>query len=190
MTRKSPAVVFETPRLSVRRTMASDADVAFFYDLWTNPDVMKFVGYPGGLRITPDEIRTRIEKEITSVFHALLIVELKSSGVPVGECKLGSPDADGVAGTDVKLLPRYWGNGYGTEVKRALVAYLFTNTECRAVRATPHKENIASLKMQEAVGGRRVGEDVYRFPEAMRHFTCPVPHDIYMVFREDWEKRL
>ena len=42
--------------------------------------------------------------------------------------------------------------------------------------------------MQEAVGGKRVGEEVFRFPEEMRAYTCDVPHYIYMVFREDWEK--
>ncbi len=150
---------------------------------------MKFVGFPQGLRITPDEIRTRINKEKSTAFDTLLIVELKNSGVPIGECKLGLPDADGVAETDVKLMPCYWGNGYGTEIKRGLVWYLFTHTECRAVRATPNKDNIASQKAQEAVGGRRVGESVYLFPEAMRDFTCPVPHYIYVLYREDWERQ-
>ncbi len=186
MTRTSPAVVFETPRLSVRRVTVSDA--AFFHRLWTNPDVMKFVGYPKGLPVAPDEIRARIEAETSAPFDALLIVEAKESGEPIGECKLGSPDADGVAETDVKLLPMHWGNGYGVEIKRGLVAHLFANTSCRAVRATPNKGNIASRKMQEAVGGRRVGEGLYRFPKAKRDFTCPVPHYIYMVYREDWEK--
>jgi len=182
-------IVFETARLSIRRATSSDDDVAFFYRLWTNPDVMKFVGYPRGLRITLDGIRTRIEKQKSTEFHALLIVQMKDSGVPIGECKLGAPDAESIAETDIKLLPSHWGNGYGSEIKRGLVAYLFTNTNCRAVRATPNKDNIASQRMQEAVGGRRVGENVYHFPETMRDFTCPVPHYIYMVFREDWEKR-
>jgi ribosomal-protein-alanine N-acetyltransferase len=184
-----PMIVFRTARLSVRRATASETDVAFFHHIWTNPEVMKFVGYPQGLRITPDEIRAQIEKEHDTEYDVWLVVELKNSGVPVGECKLGWPNTDGISETDIKLLPQYWGNGYGTEIKRALVAYLFTNTGCRAVKATPNKENIASQRMQEAVGGRRVGEGVFRFPEKMRNFTCPVPHYVYLVYREDWEKR-
>lgn len=189
MAAQVPTIVIETARLTVRRATASDADVDFYHRIWTNPDVMKFVGYPNGLRITRDDIRVHIEKEKDGEFDTWLVVELKQAAAPIGECKLGAPDEDGISETDVKLLPHYWGQGYGTEIQRALVEYLFTHTACRAVKATPNKENIASQKMQEAVGGRRVGEAVYRFPEDLRDFTCPVPHYIYMVFREDWERR-
>ncbi len=47
--------------------------------------------------------------------------------------------------------------------------------------------NIASIKMQEAVGGVRIGEDVYEFPESMREFTTPVHCYIYRVYRNAWE---
>lgn len=189
MAEQSPKIVFETARLAIRRATASEADVAFFHRIWTNPDVMKSVGYPHGLRITQDEIRRHIEKKQENEYDTWLVVELKDARVAIGECKLGWPDAEGISETDVKLLPQYWRRGYGTEIKRGLVDYLFTRTGCRAVKATPNKENIASRKMQEAVGGRCVGEGVFRFPEEMRDFTCPVPHYIYMVYREDWEKR-
>ena len=107
----------------------------------------------------------------------------------IGECKLGPPDDDGVAGTDVKLMPEFWGSRYGAEVKQGLVDYLFTHTDCKIIKATPNKKNIASQKMQEAVGGKRVSEELYRFPEKMRDYTCDIPLYIYHVFREDWEKR-
>lgn len=189
MAARIPTIVIETARLTVRRATVSESDVELYLRIWTNSEVMRFVGYPKGLHITKDEIREHIEKEKDSEFNVWLVVELKNAGVPIGECKLGAPDKDGISETDVKLLPQYWGQGYGTEIKRALVEYLFTHTTCRAVKATPNKENIASQKMQEAVGGRRVGEGVFHFPDDMRDFTRPVPHYVYMVFREDWEKR-
>jgi len=42
--------------------------------------------------------------------------------------------------------------------------------------------------MQEAVGGMRVGEKTYEFPEAMRETTTPVHAAIYQVSREIWER--
>jgi RimJ/RimL family protein N-acetyltransferase len=102
---------------------------------------------------------------------------------------LGIADDSGVSETDVKLLPQYWGKGYGTEIKRALVDWLFTNTDCRIIRATPNRNNIPSQKMQEAVGGRRVGEGVCEFPESMRDHTVDVPYYIYEVTRKTWERR-
>jgi len=182
-------MVFETPRLIIRRAAASDEDVDLFYRLWTDPKVMTLVGYPFGLKITREDIRARIEKEDTAEYDKKLIVELKESHQRIGECKLGLPDADGISETDVKLLPQFWGRGFGTELKRGLVDYLFRHTGCRIVQGTPNKKNLASQKMQEAVGGKIVGEKLYRFPEKMRDYTCDVPHYIYHVSRADWERR-
>jgi len=94
-------------------------------------------------------------------------------------------DEQGIAEPDIKLLPAFWGHRYGLEVWEELVAYLFTRTDCEAVQTTPNVNNAASIKMQEAVGGVRVGEDVYHFPEHMRDYTTPVHCYIYRVYRTD-----
>jgi len=182
-------VVFETERLRIRTTEPTEADAAFFFELWTNPDVMRNVGFPHGLRVTLDDVRTMLAGKRDSVFDAKLLVELEDSGATIGECKLGTPDSDRIAETDVKLLPVYWGNGYGREIKQALVDYLFTHTDARAISASPNKGNIASQKMQEAVGGEKVGEGVYRFPDDMREFTEDVPYIEYRLTRDTWLQR-
>jgi epoxyqueuosine reductase len=157
-----------------------------FHDLWTDPRVMANVGFPHGLRITRDDISRRIAKQGESEFDRLLVVALKATGQALGECMMHPPDEKGIASTDVKLLPAFWGNGYGVEVKRGLLAHLFEHTDCVAVDATPNVENAASIRMQEAVGGVRIGEAVSEFPESMRDFTTPVRHYIYRVERERW----
>lgn len=96
------------------------------------------------------------------------------TGRAIGECRLGTPDAQGLSETDIKLLPEFWGQGYGKEVKRGLLTYLFTRTECLVAQATPNVDNLASIRLQEAVGGRRVGESIHEFPREMQSLTCPV----------------
>jgi ribosomal-protein-alanine N-acetyltransferase len=179
-------IVFETERLIVRTTTAEDVEL--YYDLWTDPQVMVNVGFPQGLRVTHDEIEERLLNQGESVFDQLLVVELRTTGETIGECGMHRPGEDGIAVTDVKLLPAYWGNKYGVEVKRGLLAYLFAHTDCVAVQGTPNVDNVASIKMQEAVGAVRVGEAVYEFPESMRDFTAPVHHYIYHVYRSDWQR--
>lgn len=182
--------LFETPRLRIRRASLSDADVDFFLRLWNNPQVMRFVGFPHGLGLDEDKVRHAIQGGLEQGderrLDARLVAERKQDGIPIGECKLGTPDAQGISETDVKLLPLYWGQGYGVEIKRGLLTYLFTHTDCQVVQATPNVENIASVRMQEAVGGERMGENVYEFPPEMRDFTCPVHCYIYHVRRETW----
>ncbi len=182
----SQRVVFATDRLNVR--MATVQDVELIYELWTDPRVMANAGFPHGLRTTQEEIEERLRKPSGSEFERLLVVELRDTGQSIGQCYMHHPDEEGIAETDIKLLPAFWGHKYGVETKRGLVAHLFTHTNCTAVGASPKVSNIASIKMQESVGGVRIGEGVYEFPESMRDYTTPVHHYIYHVYREDWER--
>ena len=180
-------MIFTTARLLVRKALPTEEDTEMYFRLWTDGRVMVHVGFPNGLPITREEMRAKLVSQGDSEYDRLLVVERLSDGKQVGECKLGVPDEKGSAETDVKLLPEYWGHSYGVEVKRGLLDYLFTHTDCRAVHASPNVNNRPSIRMQEAVGGVRIDEGVYEFPEDMREFTCPVHCYIYEVTRQAWE---
>jgi RimJ/RimL family protein N-acetyltransferase len=177
-------VIFTTPRLVIQ--LATVHDAPLIHRLWTDPRVMRNVGFPKGIPITMQEVEQDIVKRGDSEFTQLLIVRIKSTGEFIGQCLMKLPDENGIAGTDVKLDPTYWGQRFGVEVKRGLLNHLFTHTDCKAVQATPNISNTASIQMQEAVGGVRVGESVYEFPDSMREFTMPVHCYIYSVSREAW----
>lgn len=176
----------KTERLIIRKVRPVMDDCGFISKLWKNPEVMKFVGFPKGIDEAPEQIikRTKNRKKEGQDIH--LIIELK--GTPIGEALIGFPDKDGIAHTDVKLMPEKWGNGYGKEVKRALLKWIFTNTDAKGVSATPNIKNKASIKMQESVGGKRIKKVHYEFPPNMRSFTVPVDSYLYIVYREDWSK--
>lgn len=179
--------VFTTDRLSVE--LATVEHVDLYFDLWTDPRVMSNVGFPKGIPISKDKIREQLERQPTSELKGLLVVVLKATGEAIGECKMHAPDEQGIARTDIKLLPELWGHKYGVEVKRGLLAHLFTHTDCVAVEATPNVENIASIKMQEAVGGVRTGESIDEFPDSMKDYTRPVHHYTYVVHRSVWQNK-
>jgi len=181
---KSLGIVFETDRLVVRP--ATTDDVSVFLDLWTNPKVMANVGFPHGLRVTHEDIFQKIEKQGDTEFDQFLVVVLKATGELLGECKMHRPNLERIAKTDIKLLPVFWRNGYGVEVKKALLTHLFMHTDCVAIEASPNVNNVASIKMQEAVGGIRIDEKIYEFPEEMRDYTTPVHLYVYHVKRRDW----
>jgi ribosomal-protein-alanine N-acetyltransferase len=180
-------VVFETTRLIIRTATVDDVDL--FYALWTNPEVMRNVGFPRGLTVTRDEIKDRLQEQGDSVFGALLVIELKATGQAIGECYASRPNDEGIAEPDVKLLPAFWRHGYGSEVWRELVAYVFTHTDCEMVQGTPNVKNVASIKMQESTGAICTGEDVYQFPESMSGYATPVHYYVYHVRRADWQRR-
>jgi RimJ/RimL family protein N-acetyltransferase len=164
-------MIFTTARLKIRKALPTEEDVEMYFRLWTDPRVMTNVGYPHGIAITREKMRQMLETQGQSEFNHLLVIERRSDGQRLGECALHPPDENGIAGTDVKLLPAYWGHAYGVEVKRGLLDYLFTHTDCHAVRASPNVNNRPSIRMQEAVGGQRIEEFVYEFPE---HITVQI----------------
>lgn len=177
-------IVFETERLVIRLVGVEDVDL--FYRLWTNPRVMLQVGFPNGLKITLQEIQERLARAGVAEYEQLLVVDLKSTGCSIGEAWMTRPDSERIAVTDVKLLPEFWGNRYGIEIKRGLLDYLFTHTNCLAVEASPNVNNPASIKMQEAVGGICIREETYTFPGSMQAYTTPVHCYIYRVERSTW----
>lgn len=177
-------IVIRTKRLNIRMATVNDGDL--FYELWTTPEVMHMVGFPNGLRITREEVYQLLKMSKARPLDAKLVIETNYRGTPIGEAKLGTPDKDGVSTTDVKLLPEFWGNGYGREVKQGLVDWLFTNTSCLKIRSTPNKLNIPSQKMQEAVGARLEGETTHVFPEKMKDYTVNLDLFVYVVHKEDW----
>ena len=132
----SNRVVFYTDRLTVQPASVEDAEM--FYALWTNPAVMKYVGFPQGLPITRQKIEEKLQKQESGVYGRLLVVVLKATGERLGECHMRLPNEAGLAETDVKLLPEHWGHKYGVEVKRGLLDYLFSHTNCQVVQATPN----------------------------------------------------
>jgi RimJ/RimL family protein N-acetyltransferase len=180
-----PNVPFETPRLIVRA--ATSDDVPFIAALWSDPRVMRYVGFPRGIPTAAEDVPRRIERG--SGLSALLIAELRASREPVGQCMLGTPDSFRVCEPDIKLAPTFWGRGYGRELWAALVDQLFRYSPCAAVRGTPNVGNLASVRMQESAGMRRVGGGTFEFPDPMKSFTEPVPYALYEITREEWERR-
>ena len=182
-------MIIETKRLIIQPAEVTDENIEFILQLWTNPEVMKFVGFPYGLKINKSQIKEQLESEQGKVFDRVILVRRKNDNKLIGNCKLGSIDEEGIAHTDVKVMPKFWGNGYGKEIKKALIEYQFTHTDCLGVQGDPNKLNIASIKMQEAVGGKKVREEIYKFPESMKEYTVDVECVVYIVYRSDWEKK-
>jgi RimJ/RimL family protein N-acetyltransferase len=167
--------------------VATGDDASFIASLWSDPLVMRHVGFPRGIPTAAEDVPRRIE--CGKGLDALLIAQLRASGDPIGQCTLGTPDSLGISEPDIKLHPSFWGRGYGRELWAALVDQLFRHSACATARGTPNVENMASIRMQESAGMRRVGGGTFEFPDSMKPFTEPVPYALYEITRDEWERR-
>lgn len=179
-------LVIQTRRLKIRKATVADAEL--FFTLWNSPTVMNYVGFPNGLGTSLEEIEAKLENQSEGVYGRLLTITHCETDEAMGECFMTLPNNAGIAETDVKLLPTFWGQKFGVEVKQGLLEYLFSHTDCTAVQATPNIHNIASIKMQEAVGGVRAGTGKSLVPQPDGAKSIVVEYVKFRVYRRIWQK--
>ncbi len=164
-------VVLETERLLLRHFTENDADALFLME--SEPDVLR---YAGRKRLADvDAYRTKIQTRFIPYYDkpggygAWAIVE-KASGEFVGGCSLRPGlDADHAepmshGPDDIELgyglRKPSWGRGYASEIVQALVRRAFTELGAVSLVASVTVDNLASVRVLEKAGLRRVGEPI------------------------------
>jgi RimJ/RimL family protein N-acetyltransferase len=164
-------VVQETERLLLRHFTESDA--AALWDMESEPDVLRFVGRKPLADV--DAYRNKIRSTFFPYYGkpggygAWAIVE-KASGEFVGGCSL-RPGLESTSAAEMGYGPGdvelgyglrkpSWGKGYASEVVRALVRRAFTDLGAVSLVASVTVDNLASVRVLEKAGLRRVGEPI------------------------------
>lgn len=152
-------VYLETERLILRRFTPDDVEVVTALD--ADPAVMRYV--TGGRPTPREEIRDEYlpswlayyEKGDQYGFWAA--VEKRTGGF-IGWFHLRpqSDDADDEPELGYRLIVSAWGLGYATEGSRALIRKAFAGLGARRVHATAMVVNVASWRVMEKAGLRRV----------------------------------
>jgi RimJ/RimL family protein N-acetyltransferase len=126
----------------------------------SDPEVVRFMHWgPNSEEETRDHIRRRIadqQEDPRRAFH--LAVALKATGHPIGSCALVVTNWESrQGGLGYCYAREFWGQGYGTEAARALLALGFEQLGLHRIRATGDRENIGSRRIMEKIGMRREG---------------------------------
>ncbi len=69
----------------------------------------------------------------------------------------GRPDAHGLVELGYSIIPAYRCRGFATEVPRALLRFAFSQPEVNAVEAHTLPDNIASIRVLQKAGMKRIG---------------------------------
>jgi len=138
--------MFETGRLLVRKLNTNDSKL--FFELMSNPNVMNPI---------PQKVFTKIESD-TKLNDLILLEESsktkiwclteKGNDSLIGICGLLKNDEnDNVIA--YRLIERFWGKGYGTEIAKGLIEYSFENLNFEKITADVNIENKKSSKIIE-----------------------------------------
>ena len=136
-------------------------DVADIHRLHRYPEVAQFntLDIPKNQRVTREVMRATIEDATeANRTHYGWTIRTADKQQFLGEAGLNlSPPRHRRGEIFYKLLPEHWGQGYATEVARALVRFGFGPLKLHRIEAGVASENHASVRVLEKVGMTREG---------------------------------
>jgi len=137
-------MIFETIRLYVRKL--EENDEAAFFELMSNPNVMN-----------PIPQKPFTKEESISKLAELILLEKSSDTKIWCLCKKGCNDLIGICGVlknnenedgiAYRIIERFWGDGYGTEIAKGLINFCFKHMKSELITADVCVENIKSVKI-------------------------------------------
>ena len=163
---------FETPRLRLRPLAVGD--LADLIRLDSDPEVMRYVGSPAGVRTpaeTEERARLRIRESEQGVYEPLGFwrVEARVDGAFYGVGALiRMPTGDDVE-LAYRLARAAWGRGVATEAAGALVAHGLRTLALRQLVAVTYPDNLASQRVLDKLGFERRGITEYKGVRVIHH---------------------
>lgn len=142
----------DTGRLHLTELEASD--VQFVYDLFTDPDCIRFIG-DRGIRNLSDASKYLQDRLIDSYKKhgvGLYKVTLKTDSEPMGICGLVKRDEANPPDIGFAFLPEFRSGGFCTEAAQAVLDWAKSNQVSDTILAYTSPDNQASIRVLEKIG--------------------------------------
>ena len=159
-----------------------DDDTGFAFDLYSRWEVARFLGRTPALMTDPMDAARRIARlrALEDDLRAFRVVSLASTDEPVGTVMLQPIPASGPTeplrpsgDTEIgwHFHPDHWGRGYASEAAGALLEAALADLP--RVVAVTYPENVASQRVCERIGMRRLGPTDAYYNVRMELFAAP-----------------
>lgn len=153
--------MFESTRLVYRTLDETDFDL--FYELNSDEEVMKYA-YLDRLCSRENAIEAFKNVLFNQKAHdkgTQYVASLKVTNEPIGLVDYDvilNHSKGGIFEIGYFIKPRYWGQGFGTEMGKALINYLFNNFNIHKVIASCNSKNRKSEDIMKKLGMTKEGE--------------------------------
>lgn len=139
-------MIFETERLLIRKLNKDDSEL--FFELMSNPNVMNPIPQKVFSKIESDTKLTElISLEKSSKTKIWSLTEKENDSL-IGICGfLKNNENDNEIA--YRLIERFWGKGYGTEIAKGLIDYSFEILNFEKITADVNTANKKSSKILE-----------------------------------------
>lgn len=150
------ACIFETERLLVR--VFTNEDQGNFFLLNSNPDVVRFIRPVKTKEACAQFLLEVIAAANATPLYGRWAVHEKTSKEFVGSFAVIPVENTDHMQLGYALLPPHWGKGFATELTRAGLHYVFSQTPLDIIYAYTEKPNEASQKVLLKCGFNQSGE--------------------------------
>jgi ribosomal-protein-alanine N-acetyltransferase len=168
--------MIETERLKMRKLTPDD--LPWLIEMRSDPDVYRYLG--GWEKQNPEAVTKRFQvyqEYYRTHGFAQCLMELKSTGEPIGCSGLQPLEDTGEIEVGYNLSKKYWRQGYGEECARGWIKYGFETLGLEKIVAVADPANIGSWRIMEKCGMTYVAtEEHYGFPCVLYAIT----HDAYL----------
>lgn len=150
---------FETTRLKLIEISWKDLEDIHYINSIPEVDEYNTLGIPDSLDTTKKNIANTIEdqkNDVRSKYCWKILLKDTSEIIGISGLKL-SNDRFKMGEIYYNLIPKFWGNGYATEVAREMIKFGFTKCGLHRIEAGVATQNTASIKVLEKAGMRREG---------------------------------
>jgi RimJ/RimL family protein N-acetyltransferase len=175
--------MIETARLSLRSISADDVDN--FYEIYSNPEVMRYWSTPP---LPNKDAASRLIREINEGFRRRESLKwgiaLRAGDTLIGSVTLFHPEFTHRRVEIGYALGRdNWGHGYMQETLKAVLNYAFSVLNMHRIEADVDPRNAASVRTLERLGFQREGYLRERW-----HVNGEIQDAyFYGLLRPDWE---
>lgn len=138
-----------TPRLILREFSTQDAN--HFYDLNSNPEVIKYTGDPPFVNIEEAQKFLSNYKDYESNGFGRWAVIEKQTGQFVGWCGL-KYHSEGYVDLGFRFFQHHWGKGFATESAQACIQYAKSELNLKRLIGRVVPENKVSINVLEKLG--------------------------------------
>ena len=174
----------KTKRLTLRKLELADTEMMF--NNWTSDDeVTRFLRWDAHKTI--DDTKNMIQMWIknyhsdSTYYWGMYLKDgemIGSIGIMI------TSEYDLKAELGYKIGSRWWGQGYASEAARAVIDYMFENTDVERIEAYNSVENPASGKVMEKVGMRYEGISRHNYKTRDGFQDCT----LFGIIRDEWEQ--
>lgn len=150
----SPPEIIDYNRIRLRRPSISDAEAIFEYA--SDLQVARLMDWPvcADLESIVEALKKRNDQWHSGTeFYWVITLPSEDRAIGTTSCCVSGHSAE----FGYVLNRRYWGNGYATDVSRAIVEWAFSVPSIWRLTATCDTENIASARVLEKSGLSREG---------------------------------